>query len=274
MNAALPSFEAPPVEEVALGAHFQRLTELKSIHIGRLAAAWPDYPTLEEQPEAPPQADELDTSSPSTPGFRIELLDQAPFPRIWFLDESQTKVRQLQRDRLVQNWRRVKPDDAYPHYEALRPLFASAFETLAQFVGAEGIGRVQVTQCEISYVNPIRPAGPFESLGRLDKLLSPWSGKFADEFLPTPDVVSASMRFPIEVEGRLVGRLHISAQPAAKPATGEQVLLLQVVARGRPVGEGLAGVLNFLDIGHEWIVRGFASATTPQMHRHWRRSDA
>jgi hypothetical protein len=44
-----------------------------------------------------------------------------------------------------------------------------------------------------------------------------------------------------------------------------------LTARGQPLGTGLAGVLEFLDLGREWIVTGFDELTTPEMHRLWGR---
>jgi hypothetical protein len=49
--------------------------------------------------------------------------------------------------------------------------------------------------------------------------------------------------------------------------------VMNLTARGRPDEESIEGALRFLDIGREWIVRGFAAVTTPEMHAIWRRRD-
>ena len=38
-------------------------------------------------------------------------------------------------------------------------------------------------------------------------------------------------------------------------------------------GEDIEGAFLFLDIGREWIVRGFTSLTTKDMHKVWRRKN-
>ena len=101
----LPQFDQPPVEEVSLGVHFQPLSSLHLVHIGALAQEWSgDYPETEEWPAMPPASDE-DAPLPK-PGVQVQVLDRVPFPRIWFVSRDQTLVRQIQRDRFVQNWRR------------------------------------------------------------------------------------------------------------------------------------------------------------------------
>jgi hypothetical protein len=47
---------------------------------------------------------------------------------------------------------------------------------------------------------------------------------------------------------------------------------LTLTARGAPIGAGVAGALEFLDLGRRWIVRGFADLTTERMHIAWRRT--
>jgi hypothetical protein len=49
------------------------------------------------------------------------------------------------------------------------------------------------------------------------------------------------------------------------------MFLLTLTARGRPGSDGIPGVLQFLDVGREWIVRGFTSITTATMHKIWGR---
>jgi uncharacterized protein (TIGR04255 family) len=166
---------------------------------------------------------------------------------------------------VVQNWRRTETHQPYPHYEQLRPDFTEAFRDLEDVVGS-----LRLTQCEVSYTNPLHLSGPFAKLGDLRQVVAAWSGHFSDDFLPEPEMVSTAAHFTIrDTKGGLVGRLHITAEPAIHAPTGTQVLLLQLVARGRPLGEGLGGAVEFLDLGHEWIVKGFKSFTTNIMHKEW-----
>jgi hypothetical protein len=67
------------------------------------------------------------------------------------------------------------------------------------------------------------------------------------------------------------GRLHVAAEPAIRRSTGEEVYRITLTARGAPTGTGGDDVFGFLDLGREWIVRGFASITTEKMHQAWGR---
>ena len=48
---------------------------------------------------------------------------------------------------------------------------------------------------------------------------------------------------------------------------------MKLTARGNPQGDGLEGALEFIDTGHEWIVRGFTSFVTKEMQALWGRKD-
>lgn len=73
--------------------------------------------------------------------------------------------------------------------------------------------------------------------------------------------------------GNPVGRLHINSQPAYRITDKNPMLVLKLTARGKPDGEGIESAIRFLNTGREWIVRGFASITSPRMHEIWRRRD-
>ena len=49
-------------------------------------------------------------------------------------------------------------------------------------------------------------------------------------------------------------------------------MTLNLISLGRASSPDLAGALDFMDLAHEWIVRGFTSMTTAEAHEHWRRT--
>ncbi|MGH9281404.1 MAG: TIGR04255 family protein [Acidimicrobiales bacterium] len=269
-------FAKPPVAELALAAHFEPLTELMVPHLGALWAKWSArFPRIEEHPELPRVPPELPQMRPV--GFRIELVQDVPHPRLWFLNDHGGELVQFQRDRLVHNWRRMTEEEPYPHYESLRPAFESDLRDLASFLDDQGLPPILPVQCELTYMNPI----PSEDLGPnapLSALIGPWTDRYSDDFLPPAEQVAFRARYQItDGGGAWAGRLHVSAEPMlrqeeVKEAPGE-VVMLQLFARGRPLGEGIEGILAFLDLGHDWIVNGFASITTRGMHERWGRSD-
>ena len=244
--------------------------------MGRLWDRWRNrYPRSEDQPPLPPAPREVFPAPP--PALSIQLMGGGfPGSRVWFLSEEGDRLVQIQADRLVLNWRRVAQDSPYPRYDRLRPEFSREAADLLAFLTDEGLGEPEMLQAEVVYTNPI----PMSVLGDppdLGRLLAPWSGQFSDAYLSSPEDARMGMRFriPDPATGEPVGRLYVEANPAIHPASGggppEAVFMVQLFARGRPLGEGLDGALKFLDLGHDWVVRGFTSLTTESMHTEWGR---
>ena len=79
---------------------------------------------------------------------------------------------QIQRDRFIRNWRRVRPDDRYPRYETLKPLFSEDWGQFVDFLGQEGLGVPEINQCEVTSINHIEVGAGRETFGQVDKAVS------------------------------------------------------------------------------------------------------
>jgi uncharacterized protein (TIGR04255 family) len=265
-----PVFDRPPVEEVAIGVYFNPIAALDSVRIGLLWERWRQrYPHAEEQPPLPPVVPES-FGKPSL--SQTVIFGPAAFPRIWYQSQDRDQLVQVQRDRVVHNWRRLAATQPYPHYDALRPRFEEDAADFFSFIAELGHEPPPIGQAEVTYVNAI-PVGDSGSGELLAKLVAPWSGEMSDSFLPEPDDVALTVRYRIPgPDGEPVGRLYITAQPSYRQNPEgriEELILLQLFARGAPIGSGLTGALAFLDRGHEWLVRAFKSVTTPEFHHEW-----
>lgn len=273
MSVKNPEFEYPPVAEVALAVYFAPPLQLQSAQIGRLWELWRDrYPVSQDQPPMPPVPME---SFPATlVQMPFHLIGGYPGPRVWFTSRDGDRLLQIQADRLVLNWRRTKSDDKYPHYKKLRPAFVNELELFLEHLIKEGIGPVTFAQAEVTYINPI-PSSLLGSPPNHSLLVAPWSGGFSDDFLPVPEDFRLSLRFPIlnPTDGAAVGRLYVEGNSALHRNVGEtgqnEVFMLQLFARGRPLSEGMEGALAFLDLGHDYVVNGFVSLTTEEIRKEW-----
>jgi hypothetical protein len=210
---------------------------------------------------------EAESSPVVTQGLVMDVSGAPPPPRYWLMNRSKTVLLQLQRDRLVLNWRQIEPGDTYPRFEPLRDSFEANYNRLEKAVSELALGALVPTQCQIDYINPVNPP---RGLGHLDDVLTVWNPTYSDGFLGTPEVVRLAQGYGIWAEGIFRGRLYISAEPA-EALQGQGTIVLALTARGNPIGEGIGGVLAFFDLGREWIVRSFASITTETMHRSWKR---
>jgi len=123
----------------------------------------------------------------------------------------------------------------------------------------------------VTYVNVITAGEGWQDHGELDKVLTVFTSKYSDDWLDKPEEATVNLQFVLSEDNEPVGRLHVVANPVYHVPTNQSAIRLTLTARGKPKGEGIDGVMQFLDRGHEEIVRGFTSITTPAMHKVWER---
>jgi uncharacterized protein (TIGR04255 family) len=209
------------------------------------------------------------------PSIQLRMLEALPAPRCWFLNEAGSELIQVQADRFIHNWRKTAADQQYPRYHRLRQSFEQELGRLRGFLQREGLGDLVANQCEVTYVNHILAGKGWREFGELGQVLTVCDARYSDKFLGAPEDVRTALRYIIRNgQGEPTGRLHIVVEPAFRLSDGQPMLVMSLTARNRPEGEGVGGVLKALDIGREWVVRGFASITTPAMHGIWGRKDA
>lgn len=157
--------EAPPINEVICGFIFAADTELSPTEIGRYwAERAADFP-LHELKDA--------VVEPGTSGVILGL----PPLRTWLITKEQTRLIQLQGDRMFVNWRRQSDEDAYPRFrtetpggEPLLPFALREFERFARFCGTRG-ERPVVSAIELSKVDIFRKGLHWESHDELAELV-------------------------------------------------------------------------------------------------------
>ena len=70
------------------------------------------------------------------------------------------------------------------------------------------------------------------------------------------------------------GRAYITFKPALLVADQSPVVTMEVTARGRPEEETVPAALTLLNEERAIVVKTFAEATSPEMHKLWERTDA
>ncbi|MCB7130454.1 MAG: TIGR04255 family protein, partial [Candidatus Brocadiales bacterium] len=186
------------------------------------------------------------------------------------IDADDRTLIQVQGNRFTYNWRKRGTEDAYPHYDqSVRPAFQHVWQEFAQFVEKHKLGQVSVVQCEVTYINHLEVGKGSVQASSLAKVFPCWSGKTSGEFLPAPENVGFDVTYRIPDER---GRLRISLKPAIRNEDGVEILQLTLTARGKPADSDPDSVLGWLDMGRQWVVRGFTDFTSEQMHTLWQRS--
>lgn len=263
--AALPDFAFPPVVETVLSVQFEPLVDFRAAHFGLLWDRIRDrFPKTEERAELVPVIERFPSTTLPGVGIRLEPLENVPLPRVWFANADGTELVQVQRDRFIKNWRKTGDGDRYPRYEAVKARFDADFLAFQEFLREQGLGEVQVNQCEVTYVNHILPGPNWAEHGQADQVFSCWRMPEGD-FPGGLEEVSFQASFVIPGEdGAPAGRLHAHAHPALRSADHGKIFVLNLTARGQ-IGEGTA----FHDTGRAAIVRSFRALTTPAMHAAW-----
>jgi uncharacterized protein (TIGR04255 family) len=264
-------FTNPPVTEVALGIQFTPIPQLNSALVGLFwSGLRSSFPGFQEQPPLFPITEKFGEDGQQGMQAAVGF---GPMPtRVWLLSESGSELIQIQPDRFIFNWRRVPGDDSeYPRYESVRENFDTYFAKLRNAIEAEG-GQIDPQQCEVIYINHIVANGVWQRHGQLENIVAAWSGRHSDTFLAEPEAVQIQERQVIKsADGNPIGRLYISAEPAFRASDRRPTVVITLTARGAPLSEGIAGAQAFLDVGHDYVVQGFASFTTRAAHKEWGR---
>lgn len=267
-DPTLPDFENPPVEETALSIQFAPIPRFGIPHYGLYWSRIRDqFPQFEVQTPIQNVMEQYETAARNAPRFGIRFVN-APDLRCWFLDETTTRLIQLQQDRFVHNWRRVKGDEKYPRYENVRETLSAEWRRFCSFLNEERMDQPDVNQCEVTYVNHIEYFKGWANYGELGKVIRLWSETGSWGFLPPPERVNMKMNYLLPDNS---GRLHVSLAPVIRARDATEVLQVTLTARGAPKSAKLDDVFSWLDLGREWVVKGFADFTSEVMHKNWGR---
>ncbi len=269
VGRSLPEFRYPPVFETVLGVEFEPLKTWQIPHFGLL---WDrlkeDFPESETKPP-------LGQSGPGPKTkvgeIVVELeVTNMPSVRCWYLEESGTRLLQVQKDRFIHNWRKVSGDEVYPRYEdAIRPAFEKEWPRFTEFLNDHGMGYPQVRRCEVTYVNHFEKGKEWESLHDLPDVLGVFSHLQAESELPSPQNVGFSANYPLPNEG---GSLNVSLKQVLRHSDAKELLQFTLTAKGPPESSKTEDLLSWFDLGREWVVTSFADLTTPRMHSIWERT--
>jgi hypothetical protein len=135
----------------------------------------------------------------------------------------------------------------------------------------EKIGTVTPNQCEVTYINHIDPIPSPNPHARIQDVLTVWSGDVNPGGPTSLESGDLRVRYLIDSRGEAVGRLHLELQPAFTQDGSRPIWVLILTARGRPIGEGLGGVMNFLDLGRQFMLDIFVGMIRPELQKKWGR---
>lgn len=247
-----PDFDNPPVNEVVFSIQFETIKEFQLPHFGILweKLGRDDYPNCQEV-NLITHAVEKDKETKQT--LSLPKGGLLPLPRVFFINSTGEELVQVQQDRFLRNWRKMKPDDSYPRYKTLLPKFEQSLESFEQFISEEFKGRkLEIDQYELTYVNHIYMDKEELSQSQLSKYFSVYRNDEFRSFLPVPEVAGWNMIYKLP---NSLGRLHMNLSQCHKP---ERLFVLNITARGINEQKNMK---SWLKVAHEWIIKGFADIT-------------
>ena len=263
-HTALPSYKTPPVSEVAIGVFFNSLPALKIIpHIGALWQKFrKDYPRAEH-------AIPIELKG----NIEIDAVTGLPLPRVWFIDDTESKLIQVQGNFFCFNWRRHQNQDLdYPHFKAIAKEFHLNVSIFQDFLNEMGFGGLDPTELELTYINHIPKGSGWETIDEVNKVVTDlcWNAD-TSRFLPKPSNIAWQTAFALPDDA---GRLRVKLTEAKRKVDSHPLIVLELSARGIGKDSSIDHIWQWYSLAHEWIVRGFTDLTTEEMQFvHWGRDD-
>ena len=275
----LPEWKRPPLDEVAIAIQFREIGDFQSVHFGELFEEYKrhGFGCTEDQHPIDPKYETFG----KTVGDSIQLrFHQGPPPlrRVWFMNDDDHELVQVQQDRFIYNWRKIEGSGEYRRFDNLYPKFEQNLAIFREFLKERQLGDLEIDQCELSYFNVIEIQEGESFCKAFDRVFKEWSEN--DDAINIADVVvhpemsrfRKSYRINSATDSSPVARVHVNADPAQHENTKQQVVKLQIVFRGPPFGQSDQDLFKLFAIGRESIVRIFDSIISEECHKAWGRN--
>lgn len=272
MSKDLPSYKNPPVVETVLSVQFEPVKGFKNAHLGlfwnELKESYPqieDAELIARQEEKFGDEIKLGSLGSRLPRFQIGRGDAATRLRMVSVDNH--AMVQLQNDRLVFNWRRMDKGE-YPRWQNVQPRFMDALDKLRVFLDRQSLGAINPNQWEVTYVNHLLKGREWHTPSDWPNLVPGLVGSTSSAKTVAPESLECKWKFLIP---EATGRLHIDLfNGYTEPdPNSQEVLVLQLTARGGIDPTDHEGVVNGLEKGHSTIVCTFDEITGSGAHDLW-----
>ena len=258
MTIALPHYGNPPLNEVVLGVTFEPLSDLKAPHTGLFWSLIQDkFPRCEH---APIIGDFAAIAEPLT---------GLPLPRLWFINQVDDLLVQLQKNKFLFNWR--KKSDAYPRYDNVSKQFFDLLSRFRSFVSDHDLGVIKPHEFEVSYINLIPQGEGWVQLEDISNLIPGLCCVQKTRFLSRMTGVLQQAIFDMPDQ---LGQVVMKLQSGLRLPDQHPVLTLEITARGyKPNSPSFETMHDWFDRAHVSIVCSFEDVTSETVQREiWRKT--
>lgn len=273
------TYDAPPLVEVAISIQFDPPKGLNQAHLGAFWVTQKDLlPNVRAvQPIATTNENFGSQGQWLPPSLQLALTNE-PDCRLQMTSPDDQWMCQLQRNRLVINWR--KRSDDYPRFRSTWARFRDALEAWQSFLVELDMAPLRSRLWELTYVNRIPKKDLWNKSSDWPSVFPGlWGGGFAA-------VEGAELR---GFHGQWVweladppARLYVEPKPARSAEEPHQdILLLSLTARGPvslPASESkvaldsaVKAIETGIGSGHNWIVSTFDKIASDGAKKIWGR---
>lgn len=246
------TFKKPPLNEVALGYSFLPRPDLLVPHLGRFWGEIADgYPKCQH-------------ANPIIDRPEADLTSDIPLPRLWFLSDDESRLIQLQRDRLIFNWRDLGKGGQYGRFPGVRSEFERVRQLFELYVEKATGQPIAAAAYSLTYVNIIKVANGSKSFEEVEKIFPDLVWRSRDRFLPLPLDFAWKRRFSMPED---FGMLGIEIQSAKLTKTGEPAIKFELTAKSTSLGGKDITFAEWVPVAHEWIVEAFKDLTSSTAHQ-------
>lgn len=265
-------YSSPPLVEVAISVQFEPPKGLTQAHLG---AFWylhrDEYPDVRAVQPIASTNEEFGSGQWFPPILQLELTNQ-PNTRIQMTSRDDQWMCQIQRDRIVLNWR--KRGDEYPRYHASLKRFKDAFNAWVAFLSDMELHLDGVHNWEVTYVNRIHQKELWNSPEDWPKVLP---GLLSGNQLVSGLALNGIQGQWVWESSDPVSRLFVEPKPGRSSEDGKMdILHLSLTARGPLESTGtfdmktnFSAILERIDFGHNNIVKTFNQITSSEAKSKW-----
>jgi uncharacterized protein (TIGR04255 family) len=250
------TFDKPPLDEVAISCAFLPREDLLVPHIG---AFW-DL-VRDRYPKAQHAAPIIET------GPDQWQYTPLPLPRVWLINDDTGYLIQIQQDRLIVNWRERASGRPYVRFANVLLEYRRVLDLFSRHVEAHTGRPVQATHYQLTYINVIEKGNGWSSIEDLHRVFPhmPWDSK--DRFLPVPEDIAWRGNFRLP-DG--LGTMTANFLPGVKKSNQVPVYKFELIASSGAARGSPPDFNVWIEVAHEFIVRGFKDLTSKEMHvNHW-----
>lgn len=253
--ATVVDLENPPLTEVVCGVRFQPLEKFATPHIGLLWQKYqPEYSYYKEQAFIPAAGD-----------LPVRIVSTPLPPRVWFTNENESLIIQVQKDRFLTNWKKVSDGQDYPHFPKVLDHFKSNFTKFTDFLNEGQLGFPDLLEYELTYVNIIPKGQGWQDCSDLSSLFPSIGWNWSKQRgLLNPKGINLNTVCLLPDN---VGLLQLNLVSIKKIQNDEEALQLSLSVRKVESSSINSDAFEWFGTARKWIVNGFLSLTNPEVQK-------